>query len=351
MHQPQRNIGSTLSSGYRYSFNGMETDHEVSGHGNSYTTQFRQYDPRLGRWKSLDPLDFIFIDSSPYMGLDDNPIIVIDPSGESGIVKLRRKKIVVKSTIYYYGEQSSPAVAKQSAMNIEGNWNSPSGIQRVNGKDYHVEFKIKGKHVSENKAIRIANRNKSPKRNFVRVTDGSNWNYIARPIKSSAFGLGGNSGLFLSYEINNGTNTDAHEYGHGADWWEEGDFDNGRHDVFPIDQSQDVVATPGIMTPRGSHVVEDFGKATEDQCIWIIDESKRPPASQSDIDKIDINTYDLEMSGRSDMGSANNTLYNADGSTMSEHQRSRAGRKEKRQNERKERRDARKAKRRNDPKF
>jgi len=28
----------------------------VSGSGNSYTTQFRQYDPRLGRWKSLDPL-------------------------------------------------------------------------------------------------------------------------------------------------------------------------------------------------------------------------------------------------------------------------------------------------------
>ena len=56
MPQPLRNTGEMLRGGYSYSFNGMETDHEVSGHGNSYTTQFRQYDPRLGRWKSLDPL-------------------------------------------------------------------------------------------------------------------------------------------------------------------------------------------------------------------------------------------------------------------------------------------------------
>jgi RHS repeat-associated protein len=40
---------------YSYGFNGMETDKEVSGTGNSYTTQFRQYDPRIGRWLSLDP--------------------------------------------------------------------------------------------------------------------------------------------------------------------------------------------------------------------------------------------------------------------------------------------------------
>lgn len=42
--------------GYRYAFQGMEKDDEVSGNGNSYTTQYRHFDPRLGRWKSLDPL-------------------------------------------------------------------------------------------------------------------------------------------------------------------------------------------------------------------------------------------------------------------------------------------------------
>ncbi|MBT3424521.1 MAG: hypothetical protein HOD63_10470 [Bacteroidetes bacterium] len=42
----RRIIGDT----YRFGFNGIEKDNEVFGTGNSYTTMFRQYDPRLGRW-------------------------------------------------------------------------------------------------------------------------------------------------------------------------------------------------------------------------------------------------------------------------------------------------------------
>jgi len=66
---------------YRYAFNGMETDKEVSGGGNSYTTQFRQYDPRLGRWKSLDPLAGKFPNMSPFNAFNNNPIIYIDKEG------------------------------------------------------------------------------------------------------------------------------------------------------------------------------------------------------------------------------------------------------------------------------
>ena len=33
----------------------MEKDDEVSGSGNSYTTFYRQLDPRIGRWMSVDP--------------------------------------------------------------------------------------------------------------------------------------------------------------------------------------------------------------------------------------------------------------------------------------------------------
>ena len=65
----------------RHLFNGMEHDMEVSGEGNSYTTQFRQYDPRLGRWKSLDPLMAQFPWQSPYVAFDNNPIFYTDPLG------------------------------------------------------------------------------------------------------------------------------------------------------------------------------------------------------------------------------------------------------------------------------
>ena len=49
MVMPDRNWTSSGAETYRYAYNGMEQDNEVSDKGNSYTTEFRQYDPRLGR--------------------------------------------------------------------------------------------------------------------------------------------------------------------------------------------------------------------------------------------------------------------------------------------------------------
>jgi RHS repeat-associated protein len=79
MQMPGRNGGED----YRYAFNGMEHDPEVSGDGNSYTTEFRAYDPRLGRWKSLDPLMDQFPHQSGYVAFDNNPIYFVDPRGAS----------------------------------------------------------------------------------------------------------------------------------------------------------------------------------------------------------------------------------------------------------------------------
>jgi RHS repeat-associated protein len=59
----------------------MERDDEVKGGGNSYTTEFRQYDPRLGRWLTLDPLMLMFPHVSPYVAFDNNPIYYTDPYG------------------------------------------------------------------------------------------------------------------------------------------------------------------------------------------------------------------------------------------------------------------------------
>src|SRR5690554_2533432 len=62
-------------------FNGMEKDDQIKGKGNSYTTEFRQYDPRLGRWLSIDPLFKNFPWQSPYVAFDNNPIYYKDPKG------------------------------------------------------------------------------------------------------------------------------------------------------------------------------------------------------------------------------------------------------------------------------
>lgn len=66
---------------YRYGFNGMEQDEEVKNNpGNSYTTHFRSYDPRLGRWLSMEPK--IVAWESPYASFRNNPILFNDPLGD-----------------------------------------------------------------------------------------------------------------------------------------------------------------------------------------------------------------------------------------------------------------------------
>jgi RHS repeat-associated protein len=64
---------------YRFGFQGMEKDNEISGFGSSYYTEFCQYDPRLGRWFSVDPTLQPWM--SPYCAMDNNPISFVDPFG------------------------------------------------------------------------------------------------------------------------------------------------------------------------------------------------------------------------------------------------------------------------------
>lgn len=64
----------------------MEGDDEINGSGGSYTTEFRQYDPVVGRWWGVDPLSTNFPWQSPYIGFDGNPIFFSDPFGDSTFV-------------------------------------------------------------------------------------------------------------------------------------------------------------------------------------------------------------------------------------------------------------------------
>ncbi len=71
------------TSDYRYGFQGQEMDDEIKGEGNSYTTHYRQYDPRLMRWTSLDPKYSKYPDMSPYSAYGNNPNIYVDKQGDT----------------------------------------------------------------------------------------------------------------------------------------------------------------------------------------------------------------------------------------------------------------------------
>ena len=76
--------GRTVSNyGYRFGFQGSEKDNEFKGDGNSYTTEFRQYDPRIGRWLTIDPK--MNEKESPCVGFGNNPMIYKDQPGDTVI--------------------------------------------------------------------------------------------------------------------------------------------------------------------------------------------------------------------------------------------------------------------------
>jgi len=66
---------------YCFGFNGKEQDNEVSGSGNSYDYGFRIYNPRLGRFLSVDPLTKSYPWYTPYQFAGNKPIVAIDLDG------------------------------------------------------------------------------------------------------------------------------------------------------------------------------------------------------------------------------------------------------------------------------
>ncbi len=74
--------GRQWSNGsYRFGFNGREEDDEVKGDGNSLDYKNRIYDPRVGRFLSVDPIADEYPSLTPYQFASNQPIESIDLDG------------------------------------------------------------------------------------------------------------------------------------------------------------------------------------------------------------------------------------------------------------------------------
>jgi RHS repeat-associated protein len=71
----------TAATQYRYGFNGKEEDDEVKGDGNQQDYGMRIYDPRLGKFLSVDPITKNYPMLTPYQFASNRPIDGIDLDG------------------------------------------------------------------------------------------------------------------------------------------------------------------------------------------------------------------------------------------------------------------------------
>ena len=79
--EPGRTWSKNNTPAYRYGFNGKENDDEVKGQGNQQDYGMRTYDPRVGRFLSVDPLEESYPWYSPYQFAGNNPVLFIDLDG------------------------------------------------------------------------------------------------------------------------------------------------------------------------------------------------------------------------------------------------------------------------------
>ncbi len=71
----------SASDVYRYGFNGKENDNEVNGEGNQQDYGMRVYDPRIGRFLSVDPLTQSYPWYTPYQFAGNSPLFAVDLDG------------------------------------------------------------------------------------------------------------------------------------------------------------------------------------------------------------------------------------------------------------------------------
>lgn len=74
-----RTIGNSVK--YKFGFNGKENDNEVKGLGSQQDYGMRVYDPRIGRFLSVDPLTATYPWYTPYQFAGNSPIANIDLDG------------------------------------------------------------------------------------------------------------------------------------------------------------------------------------------------------------------------------------------------------------------------------
>jgi RHS repeat-associated protein len=71
-----------VGNSYRYGFNGKENDNEVKGEGGQQDYGMRIYDPRIGKFLSVDPITRAYPELTPYQFASNRPIDGIDLDGK-----------------------------------------------------------------------------------------------------------------------------------------------------------------------------------------------------------------------------------------------------------------------------
>ncbi len=143
-----------LASGYRYGFNGKENDNEVKGEGGQQDYGLRIYDPRIGKFLSVDPLTKGYPSWSPYPFAMSSPISGIDLDGGEFLFYATKQvqengntKLTVTGGPITQRDPNLIVTAKLAILN------SPGGSELAVRKDFKIPISsigLKANFVNQN---------------------------------------------------------------------------------------------------------------------------------------------------------------------------------------------------------
>lgn len=162
----------------------------------------------------------------------------------AGIIKVQydKNQVVISSRLFLYGTEANQETGEMIIEEINRMYNEPNATFNLNGQRLKVFFDINYEILSPAEALEMALMNKDYQNNFIRIEKE---NIITRSFMG--FGLGDNSGHWLTSDNLGTSTTAAHEFGHslGLDHPINPDF---RGSSFP----------PPIMAARGSLVDPEY---------------------------------------------------------------------------------------------
>ncbi len=156
------------STGYRYGFNGKENDNEVKGQGNQQDYGMRIYDPRLGKFLSVDPLKDSYPWNSTYAFAENDVIRSIDLDG-------LEKQIVIDNSNNTGYREKLHIITGEDVIKAGHFYSVSQAMKKAGLLDDFTEIKFKHSNLSskfiDDKIIYYANYSAS-------------WNYAGAPLST-----------------------------------------------------------------------------------------------------------------------------------------------------------------------
>lgn len=202
--------------------------------------------------------------------------------------------IIIRSTIYFYGNAANDSLSIQIAHDIANHWNEPHGKAVIKRIICQVVFQTLGIYEPHLTPETIYN-NTNPRNNYFRIEEYAHGNI------SFVDGLGSNTGYFKLDNLLNNSTTAAHEFGHtlGLD-----------HPKYLDIRGQ---GQPGIMYPRGTLVDPEF-QYDPTVPAGVKGGTLNPftrKVLQSDIDDLKLNKLDFNKTGFAILGDFSSVWHDA----------------------------------------